>query len=131
MTDSIANAVGTAPVGRTPGFRVHRDVMVPMRDGVSLATNLWIPDGGPAPVLLVRNPYGKDLSTLLTYGTMPNFLDLLEAGYAVVYQDCRGAFRSEGELVPMVNEPLDGADTIAWLRGQPWCDGSIGSYGAS
>jgi uncharacterized protein len=113
-------------------FRVEKDIKVPMRDGVRLATDAWIPDGGePAPVLLVRLPYGKDMSTLYAYGLAPNVFALVEAGYAVVYQDCRGTFRSGGEFVPMVNEPADGADTVAWLRQQPWCDGAIGSFGPS
>ena len=112
-------------------FTVEKDVMVAMRDGVELATDAWIPSVTPAPALLVRLPYGKDLPQLLAYGLMPNIFALVEAGYAVVYQDCRGTFRSGGEFVPMLNEPADGADTIAWLVRQPWCDGNIGSYGAS
>ena len=112
-------------------FTVEKDVMVAMRDGVELATDAWIPSVTPAPTLLVRLPYGKDLPQLLAYGLMPNIFALVEAGYAVVYQDCRGTFRSGGEFVPMLNEPADGTDTIAWLVRQPWCDGNIGSYGAS
>ena len=112
-------------------YTVRKDVMVPMRDGVELATDTWIPSGTPAPTLLVRLPYGKDLPTLLAYGLVPNVFTLVEAGYAVVYQDCRGTFRSGGEFVPMLNEPNDGADTIAWLLEQPWCDGNIGTYGPS
>src|SRR5580693_958180 len=112
-------------------FRVEKDIMVAMRDGVELATDAWIPSVTPAPALLVRLPYGKDLPQLLAYGLMPNIFALVEAGYAVVYQDCRGTFRSGGEFVPMLNEPADGADTVAWLARQPWCDGNIGSYGPS
>jgi uncharacterized protein len=113
-------------------FAVQKDVQVPMRDGIELATDIWRPDGtGPAPVLLVRIPYGKDLPGLYAYGLVPNIFALVEAGYVVVYQDCRGTFRSGGEFTPMVNEPDDGADTIAWLLEQPWCDGNIGTYGAS
>jgi uncharacterized protein len=112
-------------------YSVRKDVMVPMRDGVELATDTWIPSGTPAPTLLVRLPYGKDLPALLAYALVPNVFTLVEAGYAVVYQDCRGTFRSGGEFVPMLNEPNDGADTIAWLLEQPWCDGSIGTYGPS
>jgi putative CocE/NonD family hydrolase len=113
-------------------YRVEKDIMVPMRDGVRLATDAWIPDGdSPAPVLLVRLPYGKDMNGLYAYGLVPNVFALVEAGYAVVYQDCRGTFRSGGEFTPMVNEPGDGADTVAWLLEQPWCDGNIGTYGAS
>jgi uncharacterized protein len=113
-------------------FTVEKDIMVPMRDGVRLATDTWIPAGdGPFPALLVRLPYGKDMTGLYAYGLLPNIFTLVEAGYAVVYQDCRGTFRSGGEFIPMVNEPDDGADTVAWLLDQPWCDGHIGTYGPS
>jgi hypothetical protein len=112
-------------------FTVHKDVMVAMRDGVELATDLWVPAASPAPTLLVRLPYSKDLPALLGYGLVPNLFALVEAGYAVVYQDCRGTFRSAGEFTPMLNEPDDGADTVAWLLEQPWCDGNVGTYGPS
>jgi putative CocE/NonD family hydrolase len=113
-------------------WTVDKDVMVPMRDGTPLATDVWRPAGDtPSPVLLVRLPYGKDLMPLYAYGLAPNLFALVEAGYVVVYQDCRGTFRSGGEFTPMVNEASDGADTVAWLREQPWCDGAIGTFGAS
>jgi putative CocE/NonD family hydrolase len=112
-------------------FTVEKDVMVAMRDGVELATDAWIPSDTPAPTLLVRLPYGKDLPQLLSYGLVPNVFALVEAGYAVVYQDCRGTWRSGGDFVPMLNEPNDGADTVDWLLNQPWCDGNIGTYGPS
>jgi len=66
-------------------FTVEKDVMVAMRDGVELATDAWIPSVTPAPALLVRLPYGKDLPQLLAYGLVPNVFALVEAGYAVVY----------------------------------------------
>lgn len=111
-------------------YQIEKDVMVPMRDGPSLATDLWIPDGGgPAPALLVRTPYGKDVPNLL--GNSLNFQALLEAGYAVAHQDVRGTFRSGGGFTPMVHEPDDGADTVGWISEQPWCDGNVGAFGAS
>ena len=113
-------------------FTVEKDMMVPMRDGIQLATDAWVPAGGsPAPTLLVRLPYSKDVTALYAYGLAPNIFALVEAGYAVVVQDCRGTFRSGGEFTPMFNEASDGADTVAWLLEQPWCDGNIGTYGAS
>ena len=113
-------------------FTVEKNIMVPMRDGVRLATDVWVPaGGGPAPVLLVRLPYGKDMIALYAYGLGPNIFTLVDAGYALVFQDCRGTFRSGGEFTPMINEPSDGADTAAWLLEQPWCDGNIGTYGPS
>src|ERR1700749_1053081 len=102
-----------------------------MRDGTELDTDCWGPESVPAPTLLVRLPYSKDLPALFAYGLVPNIFALVEAGYAVVWQDCRGTFRSAGTFPPMVNEPNDGADTIAWLQQQDWCDGNIGTYGPS
>ena len=112
-------------------FTVHKDVKVAMRDGTELATDLWVPETMPAPTLLVRLPYGKDLPALFAYGLVPNIFALVEAGYAVVWQDCRGTFRSAGDFTPMLNEAQDGADTVAWVLEQPWCDGTIGTYGPS
>ena len=122
-----------SPKEETVGFRVEKDVMVPMRDGVPLATDLWIPDGRPSPTLLVRVPYGKDvvLGGGLPSSFTPSILAFLEAGYAVAWQDCRGTFRSGGEFTPHADDPADGARTVAWLRDQPWCDGNIGGYGFS
>ena len=81
-------------------FAVEKDIMVAMRDGVELATDAWIPSATPAPTLLVRLPYGKDLPQLLAYGLVPNVFALVKAGYAVVYQDCRGTWRSGGSSRP-------------------------------
>ncbi|MGW0587192.1 CocE/NonD family hydrolase [Streptosporangium sp. NPDC002607] len=112
-------------------YSVSVDVPVPMRDGAELATDIWLPQtGGPAPVLLVRNPYGKHV--LANYGfTSPNIFTLVENGYAVVVQECRGTFNSAGDHTPHVNESADGADTVTWLTGQDWCDGNIGTWGVS
>lgn len=110
-------------------YCVEKDVMVPMRDGQTLATDLWIPDGGPAPTLLVRTPYGKDVLNLLANAL--NTQALLEAGYAVGFQDCRGTYRSNGTFTPMVHEPHDGTDTVSWICQQPWSDGNVGTFGAS
>ncbi|TYP90517.1 CocE/NonD family hydrolase [Blastococcus xanthinilyticus] len=110
-------------------YRVEKDVMVEMRDGETLATDLWLPEGGPAPTLVVRTPYAKDFPNLLA-----NAIDvprLVEAGYAVAWQDSRGTGRSGGVFAPMSDDAHDGNDTLAWLRTQPWSDGTIGTFGAS
>jgi putative CocE/NonD family hydrolase len=100
-----------------------------MSDGTKLMTNIWRPDvDRPAPVLLVRNPYGKDNSELYV---SPSFFAFLEAGYALAYQDCRGTSRSEGAFVPHQSEAQDGAETIDWLAQQHWCDGIVGMYSGS
>ncbi|WP_029114832.1 CocE/NonD family hydrolase [Mycobacterium sp. URHB0044] len=106
------------------------DVRIPVRDGVVLAANVWRPVEGTAPTLLVRLPYSKDSEAPLGDYFL-NVATLLEAGYAVVIQDCRGTFRSEGEFVPHAADRPDGADTIAWIADQPWSDGRVGMYGPS
>jgi len=103
--------------------------MVAMRDGVKLATDVFLPTGGgPSPTILVRSPYNKDISAGL--GT-----NGVERGYAVVIQDTRGRFASEGDNMPFEADGWaahwDGFDTVAWLQQQPWCNGKIGTYGGS
>jgi len=100
-----------------------------MRDGVQLRANVFLPAGGGRhPVLLSRLPYGKALP-------LANLvLDPVQAtrrGYAVVVQDTRGRFQSEGEFEPYRTEDVDGYDTVQWVAAQPWSDGAVGMYGAS
>lgn len=102
------------------------DVAVPMRDGVRLAANVFRPEA-PAryPTILIRTPYGKgrDIS--------PNYAPFVERGYAVVVQDVRGRYASEGVFQPLEQEPADGDDTLNWIARQPWSDGKIGMLGSS
>src|SRR4051794_18361724 len=101
----------TTAIQKGRGHRVLKDVMVPMRDRVRLATDVWIPDREPAPALLVRVPYSKDSQTLYGITILPSVYALVEAGYVLVLQDTRGTFRSEGEFRPMLDEGSDGVDT--------------------
>jgi putative CocE/NonD family hydrolase len=113
-------------------YRVLKDVMVPLRDGVRLATDVWIPEGTkPAPAILTRTPYSKDNSAFYAPGIVAEPFALVQQGYVVVWQDCRGTYRSEGEYAELAHEALDGVDTVGWIREQAWCDGSIGTCGAS
>ena len=99
--------------------------MIPMRDGVRLQTFLFVPDGAEArPALLARCMYG----TTSQNGKAER---LVEAGYAVALQNVRGRLGSEGELPGRSSTPEDGYDTIEWLTQQPWCNGKIGTFGAS
>ncbi|HEU5423543.1 MAG TPA: CocE/NonD family hydrolase [Nitrolancea sp.] len=106
---------------------VERNVPVPMRDGTRLAADVYRPAGpGRRPTLLQRTPYKKEQMTETNL-----ILRALESGYAVVVQDVRGRFGSEGEFHCFVNERQDGYDTLEWLAAQPWCDGNVGMFGQS
>ena len=120
---------------RHPGVVERRDVMVPMRDGVLLATDVYRPadeDGRELeerrPAVLIRLPYGKDEP----YTSMPaHGRYWARKGYVCVVQDVRGKFKSEGEWFPVVHEADDGYDCIDWVAAQPWCDGQVGTVGES
>src|SRR5436190_6650683 len=113
-------------------MRLERDVMVPARDGVRLATDIYLPVGaGPFPVILERTPYDKSApsrSEITAADPKPRSRADVAAyfgrhGYAMVYQDCRGRYRSEGQFTKYLSEAADGFDTTAWLVSQPWCNG--------
>ncbi len=116
-------------VGAAPLDARASEHMVPMRDGVRLATDVYLPDGaGPFPAVLVRLPYDKNGR----YCWMP-FLatHFIARGYAFVPQDVRGKFRSEGDPLAFVGEVPDGYDTIEWITQQPWSNGDVGMWGDS
>jgi len=106
---------------------VDRNVPVSMRDGTALYADIYRPSGrGPYPTLLQRTPYDKGGPIAI-----PLILRAASSGYAVVVQDVRGRFASEGEFYAFVNERQDGYDTLEWLVAQPWCDGNVGMFGQS
>lgn len=106
-----------------------RQFAVRMRDGVRLATDVYLPSAGDRwPVLLSRLPYDKAGDECF----MPKVARWFrERGYVVVVQDVRGKCRSGGDLEPFVHEVSDGYDTIEWLTEQTWCDGNVGMIGDS
>ena len=111
---------------------IDKNVMVPMRDGVRLATDVyWLDGAAPAPVLLSRTPYDKEHALVGSTGVPFDILRAVQAGYAVMIQDVRGRYGSEGEFDPMFQETRDGVDTIAWAAGQPWSRGVVGTFGGS
>jgi len=106
---------------------IRKNVMVPMRDGVKLAADIYMPkEGGPWPTVLVRIPYNKKM-------LVPFFgKAVARRGYACVAQDCRGTFASEGEVFfPILREAEDGKDTVEWIAKQEWFDGNLGAWGGS
>ena len=114
---------------RVTHVRRHRDLWVPMRDGVRLCADVYLPDGaGPFPTILIRMPYGKREA----YCYMPAHGKFwARLGYACVVQDVRGRWDSEGTYEPFIHESDDGWDTLDWVARQPWCNGRIGMTGES
>ncbi|MEQ8230402.1 MAG: CocE/NonD family hydrolase, partial [Gammaproteobacteria bacterium] len=109
---------------------IEKNLGVAMRDGVTLATDVYRPAGaGRWPVVLLRLPYNKELPPLLFLAG--DILRIAQAGYAVVVQDCRGTWQSAGEFNPFFQEGADGVDAIAWAAAQPWSSGAVGTMGAS
>jgi hypothetical protein len=105
--------------------------MLPTRDGIGLATDVYRLEGAsPAPVLVTRTPYDKEQTVVGGSGVAFDIFRAVQAGYAVVIQDVRGRFASEGEFTPHFQEVRDGADTIDWLAGQPWSSGAVGDSAA-
>ncbi|MBN1222252.1 MAG: CocE/NonD family hydrolase [Candidatus Aminicenantes bacterium] len=121
------------PLGKYE-LRVEKSVMVPMRDGVKLSTDIYFPVGaeGKLPVILVRTPYNKN-----TYHALPpdhpyNFIHMFVShGYILAVQDCRGKFESEGDYIVSAADTEDGYDAVTWAATQPWSSGNVGAYGCS
>ena len=111
----------------TTGYTVGR-VAIPMRDGVELVADHYVPsqDAEPVGTLLVRGPYGRGFPFSLVFAALH-----AARGYRVLLQSVRGTFGSGGVFAPMVHEAADGADTVAWLRQQPWFTGRFATIGIS
>lgn len=107
-----------------------RNVMVAARDGVRLATDVYAPGRGGSvtdrfPTIVERTVYNKDD----TAASVANYF--VPRGYAVVYQDVRGRYRSEGTWRPIRDDGPDGADLLKWIAEQPWSNGKVGTVGTS
>ena len=126
--DDLLAAIAEDPMASKPVYKLlRRTEMVAMRDGVKLATDLYLPQGAETekfPVILIRTPYKKEMGEMDA-----NFYG--RRGYAVAIQDCRGRFASEGRWVPFFNEARDGYDAVEWLAAQPWSTGKVGMVGGS
>ena len=125
-------AVANVCAGQQPLAPAVTTSMVAMRDGVKLATDVYLPGDGKDkyPVIAVRTPYGKSQvgATLAATAT--------RRGYALVAQDLRGRGKSEGHPAIIfgndgLGEHQDGRDALEWVARQTWCNGKIGSWGGS
>ncbi|TCL71403.1 CocE/NonD family hydrolase [Rhizobium sp. BK251] len=124
---------------------VERDVMVTMRDGIRLATDVYHPARGgkvikgKLPAIMERTPYGKaerSRSEIEVGMSAPMKREevacyFVRAGYVVIYQDCRGRHNSEGKFSKYISEAADGYDTARWLVEQPWSNSRFGTMGLS
>jgi len=135
-----ASFVHIQPVGEFPRrpppvyeqIRLEKRVLIPMRDGVRLSTDIYSPIGvdKPLPVIMIRLPYNKN--RYLGLGKPGSDAHYFAGhGYHVVVQDMRGRFESEGAYVVLGNDRNDGYDTIEWISKQSWSTGKVGTYGCS
>jgi len=139
--ESLANKQGSNPIYK---IRVDKNIYVKMRDGVSLACDIYRPDAeGKFPALLGMSPYSKEVQTLKVPPksfTTREFA-VLEAGdteffvtrgYVHVIADIRGTGYSEGKYdMCSIKEQEDGYDLVEWIAQQPWCNGNVGMLGIS
>ena len=103
------------------------DQRVPMRDGVNLSVDVFLPCGdGPFPAILSRSPYESSSQSGLEKGVW-----WAERDYVFVSADCRGRYESEGEFYPHHPDIRDGFDTVEWIAEQPWSNGKVGTAGGS
>jgi predicted acyl esterase len=122
---------------------LEKSAMVPMRDGISLSTDIYRPEGleGPLPVILVRTPYDKrpfrEYTEARARGREVRLRSddpfvFASRGYIVLVQDHRGRFESEGEFFPYNRvDGQDGYDTVSWIVAQRWASGKVGTIGCS
>jgi uncharacterized protein len=125
-------AVGSVCPGQQPLAPTVATTMVAMRDGVNLATDVYLPGDGKDkyPVIAVRTTYGKSQVGAALAATAAR------RGYALVAQDVRGRGKSEGHPAIIfgndgLGEHQDGRDALEWVAKQAWCNGMIGSWGGS
>jgi putative CocE/NonD family hydrolase len=128
-----SSAQSAPAVGEAAPFEIflRENVMVAMRDGTRLATDIYLPARGGSPVdgkfpaILTRTPYSK------TFGADLAARMFVPFGYILIIQDVRGRYKSEGHWRPIRDDPNDGFDTAQWIGGQPWSNQCIGTIGTS
>lgn len=109
---------------------IERKVLMPMRDGVHLSTDIYRPRdaAGPVPTIFVRTPYNMNT---LSGGTLRQVLEAIDRGYAYIGQNERGRYFSEGKFEILGYPRTDGYDALTWIAGQPWSNKKVGTLGCS
>ena len=113
---------------------IDQKVMIPMRDGIRLCTDIYRPKTEePVPVIFSKTPYNFNSwgDGEMRTRTFTRALEAVKRGYAYVVQNERGRFFSEGEWDILGTPTTDGYDAFEWLKNQHWCNGKIGTYGCS
>jgi putative CocE/NonD family hydrolase len=105
-------------------------VMVPMRDGLKLSTDIYLPKNaaGRLPVILWKTPYNEGK---LKGSTQRYVLESVKRGYIFIVQNERGRYFSQGQWQILGNPQTDGYDTLSWIAEQPWSNGKVGTLGCS
>lgn len=109
---------------------VEKKVLVPMRDGVSLSTDIYRPKdtSGPVPTIFIRTPYNMQT---LAGGSLRQVVEGVDRGYAVIYQNERGRYFSEGQFEILGHPRTDGYDALTWIANQSWSNKKVGTFGCS
>ncbi len=128
-----AMAVGAGPIAPLEAqVRVRYGVDTPMRDGVNLVSDIWMPAGnGPFPVILVRTPYERTMEVVPENRPPVMGEYFARHGYVWIIQDTRGRGDSEGSFHFFRDDGRDGYDTIEWIARQPWSNGRVCMMGVS
>ncbi len=105
-------------------------LLVPMRDGIGLSTNIWRPKGvsGPVPTILWKTPYNEHI---ISGGTARYAIEAVRNGYAFIVQNERGRYFSQGNYEILGYPQTDGYDTLTWIAKQSWSNGKVGTLGCS
>jgi putative CocE/NonD family hydrolase len=110
-----------------PDVRLLHDQRVPLRDGVRISADVYLPlSGGPFPTVYQWTPYESTRERFISWGVW-----FARRGYAAVVSDVRGRYESEGTFVPWVRDGEDAQDSLTWAAEQPWCNGRVGTWGRS
>jgi uncharacterized protein len=107
--------------------RLLHDQRVPMRDGISLSADVYLPlSGGPHPTVYQWTPYESTRDRFVAWGVW-----FAQRGYAAVVTDVRGRYESDGEFEAWSRDGADAHDCLDWAVEQAWCNGRIGTWGRS